>query len=660
MLRINYIIFSVVFLLAKNTIHPLGMIINGNEPVPFATIKNIKTNNWSISNDQGIFNVPSNTQYGDTLIINRIGFKKQTTVASSNIIVNLKHELITFDEIIVETNKNTNLQLPQSLLSRQTLAMQLSGSTLRTYGSDAGITQIAINGGRTTDAKIIFDGIDLTSPQNGLADLSQLPKQFFGFINKNDNQYLMEGSGATDGVIKLTPWNYPKKIDYTIEEDGSQSIMGHYSISTTSINLNFAIGRHNSTGMHPVWYNSELIQRSNQQFDQKFTGLRIKIINKSWFGELSLWRSLNDRGINETIWSPNIEAFRKDTLFIFNSSLTRLFTKGSLQLFISHRHTSENYVDPTRAINSNHANNSNSYYLKSSIKINQQLLFRLKTGLINESIKSSEAGQRNRNLYFLAPSISANNINGFNLISALRLDLYSDFGKITTLSSKLTKAIFPWINLSSACGTSFRAPTFNDLYWTPGGNPDLNAERSSFQEIEIYGHINKMDYKVKIKQIYSKDLIEWIPKNNFFQPNNIAKSQRNILKISTIIPLNNIFQINGNLSRLWSMNLSTNTDLRYAPDWIGNLKLNINYWGWQINTSLHIISQQIHLYGYPNHTIIGPNYISFLEVKAPPIISEKMQIKCSVSNLLNKEIISIYGYPEPSRKFQVSLSYQLK
>ena len=660
MLRINYIIFSVVFLLAKNTIHPLGMIINGNEPVPFATIKNIKTNNWSISNDQGIFNVPSNTQYGDTLIINRIGFEKKKIIASSNIIIELNPELVKLSEIRVEAKKNKILALPKSLASRQTIAMQLSGTTLRTYGGDAGIAQLSTDGGRSKDTKIIFDGVDLTSPQNGVTDLSQLPRQYFGFISKDDNQYLRQGSGTSDGIIYFTPWNYPKTIDYTIEQDGSRSVSGHYQISKPIFNLNLAIGKHSFTGKHPVWYNNQLIERKNQEFDQSFSGLKLNIQKGKWFGKSSFWYSSNKRGINETIWSPNTEAYRVDTLLIFNTSLTRLFSKGSVEFSFSHRHSGENYVDPTRAINSIHLSNTATYNLKSQLIMNKLLSFNIKSSIINESIRSSEAGAHNRNIYVFAPSVFINGFIGFNLISSLRLDYYSDFGQTVTFSSKFVRIISKSMRLTGTSGTSFKAPTFNDLYWIPGGNPDLKPEKSSFQKVEIFGSKNKINYNLELRKTYSKNLIEWISVNNFFQPKNIAKSRRSLIKFSSEVPINNFLRISCNLARLWSENLSTNEKLRYAPDWIGNSAIYLNFKSWEVGTSLHYISKQIHLYGYPNHTLINPNYISYFEIKTPPFINEQFQIKCYLSNALNNEIISIYGYPEASRKFKMNFSYKLK
>ena len=52
-------------------------------------------------------------------------------------------------------------------------------------------------------------------------------------------------------------------------------------------------------------------------------------------------------------------------------------------------------------------------------------------------------------------------------------------------------------------GTGFRYPTFNDLYWQPGGNPDLEPEKSWYQTIKykLYlddHYLNNMYDKITI------------------------------------------------------------------------------------------------------------------------------------------------------------------
>ena len=41
------------------------------------------------------------------------------------------------------------------------------------------------------------------------------------------------------------------------------------------------------------------------------------------------------------------------------------------------------------------------------------------------------------------------------------------------------------LSLRGAYSTNYRLPTFNDLYWEPGGNPELKPEFSSSGEIGL-------------------------------------------------------------------------------------------------------------------------------------------------------------------------------
>ena len=58
---------------------------------------------------------------------------------------------------------------------------------------------------------------------------------------------------------------------------------------------------------------------------------------------------------------------------------------------------------------------------------------------------------------------------------------------------------------------NFKAPTFNDLFWTPGGNPDLTAETSYQAEMSHY--FSYQNFKLGITPYYikMKDMIQWVP-----------------------------------------------------------------------------------------------------------------------------------------------------
>src|SRR5690606_3537423 len=66
--------------------------------------------------------------------------------------------------------------------------------------------------------------------------------------------------------------------------------------------------------------------------------------------------------------------------------------------------------------------------------------------------------------------------------AGLRFDHNEQFGDATTYNIGASYALLPELTVRTSYGTGFRAPSFNDLYYSrPGigdGNPDLRPERS--------------------------------------------------------------------------------------------------------------------------------------------------------------------------------------
>ena len=59
--------------------------------------------------------------------------------------------------------------------SKHTSLQRIPGSFIKSYGGMSGIVNLSMDGGQPIHTKIILDGIDLTNPQNGQTDLSNIP-----------------------------------------------------------------------------------------------------------------------------------------------------------------------------------------------------------------------------------------------------------------------------------------------------------------------------------------------------------------------------------------------------------------------------------------------------------------------------------------------------
>jgi len=79
-------------------------------------------------------------------------------------------------------------------------------------------------------------------------------------------------------------------------------------------------------------------------------------------------------------------------------------------------------------------------------------------------------------------------------------------------------------NLKINVSRNFRIPTFNDLYWNPGGNLNLKPESSYQAEMGNVFTFNNISLTQTFYYIKIKDLLQWIPGNNgIWSPQNTAK-----------------------------------------------------------------------------------------------------------------------------------------
>ena len=656
-IRQFFYLFLAVFLAQPLHAESGIVLLSKQTPVEFSTIINKRTRTWSTSDEAGIFLIPDQTIIGDSLHIERIGCKPATVLYDGKLLkIKLTPDPILFPQITIQNDIDFITKILPMGSSRNEILSQIPGSALRNYGGSAGIAQATIDGGRTVDIKVLFNNIDLTNSQNGVTDLSQLPMQYLGFGNLDPNEYLQFGSGSTDGAIKLTTSSFPTGFQIQQGSDGYSNLFAHIGIGKDNKNFKITAGKNTDPGTHPVIYGKKNISRQNQGFYQEFSGINLEFKSDKWLSNASACISLNQRGINGLIWSPNTGAFREDTLSLFSGSAVRLFPKGFFRTTLSYRKSGENYVDPSMNINSVHIFETVSSDLTGRFSPNKIMDLRFYTGMSAHELKSTDAGLQRRISSYFSASMVLKNLN-FDLISAaFRLDDYSDFGSGFTLSGKFKKQFFPYLSISAKINTSFRAPAFNDLYWEPGGNRDLQPENATTMRISALLISKKFSFDANIKKTESNNLIIWIPVDNSWTAENLDKTQRYIIGVGANFNISDQIYLSGSLKNVISKNLRTGKELRYTPSWIGSIQCQIKKSEWVTDLSLNYLGSQIVIYDYPENLMLSPAIDSHFCVQIPPLFDEKIRLKMYISNLLNREIMTIYGYPEHSRTTRIKIS----
>ena len=142
----------------------------------------------------------------------------------------------------------------------------------------------------------------------------------------------------------------------------------------------------------------------------------------------------------------------------------------------------------------------------------------------------------------------------------MRYDLYSDFPN--RFNFKLSAVYVPaeTLALKLSGGTSYRAPTFNDLYWPTDafsqGNPDLTPETGYSGELGVSVAADRIRLDAFAFARYLIDEIQWTETGPFFyEPTNIGKLFYPGLEMNGEVNLVSDLWVTGNYTFLYSFAL---------------------------------------------------------------------------------------------------------
>ncbi|HRY29516.1 MAG TPA: TonB-dependent receptor, partial [Elusimicrobiota bacterium] len=116
------------------------------------------------------------------------------------------------------------------------------------------------------------------------------------------------------------------------------------------------------------------------------------------------------------------------------------------------------------------------------------------------------------------------------LSGSVRVDDYSTFGSKTNPSAGFLFKFTPRYRFRGLYSRSFRAPTFNDLYWPDTGwtkgNPNVRPEKGATKEVGIDNDLTD-DLSVSATYFRNdfKDLINWAPDGAVWTPSNVDAAE---------------------------------------------------------------------------------------------------------------------------------------
>jgi iron complex outermembrane receptor protein len=231
-----------------------------------------------------------------------------------------------------------------------------------------------------------------------------------------------------------------------------------------------------------------------------------------------------------------------------------------------------------------------------------------------------------------------------------------------------------YLSLSTNIAYNYHAPTLNDLYWQPGGNPDLNPEQGISQDLtlKLTVPLSGMFFKFSLStfRMDIDDWIVWLPTERYYwTPRNLNRvrsqgvetsieSLFHIGKLSSRVVFNYTYTDAANRKASFEGDASVGVQLPYVPrhKWNINLtsqykNLTFNYYWGYTGKRFTTTDQSYFTEDYKLHS-------ASLEYGVK-IAKQNLIIRLTVDNLFDTYWESTQYYPQPLRTFNLKAIFRI-
>lgn len=458
-----------------------------------------------------------------------------------------------------------------NLYSGQTLSQFLRGEShavVKSYGPSS-LSTVSFRGKAPSHTDLYWNGILINSPLVGQVDMNSIPIYVINALSiRAGNSSMQTGSGALGGSIALQ--NNLQGLDYFNEKSENLRISGlaevgsygkrsgnlSYQRALRKLNLGLAVYHEKAENDFEYLNTAKRIPTMDRQSNAEYVKWGVTgnvsfspdFIRDGTYKDtmnLAIWYQkfsrqvpplMPDLGVkrdeNQTDNSLRIAvdySFRKKKLtHELTLGLNAEKTDYSLYFLVPNQRPYEQF----KAL-SDYTSAQVNYSLKTVFKYRHHLMVDFRN-----SVQSARYSERRSSTDFDARKWTSQ-LQASYLYSISQRVHTELVGNLTShlpgeIQANGTAGIFYQpikaetyaLTLGLELGRNSHQPTLNDLYWEPGGNPDLKTEKSLEMSLPIsYSHEwTGNEFELKLTPYYSqvRDWILWKPtKYRFWEPSNV-------------------------------------------------------------------------------------------------------------------------------------------
>lgn len=574
----------------------------------------------------------------------------------------------------------------QSAYSLGELIGRSSAAFVKQY-SPGSLASPSLRGTGAAHTALIWNGLNLQSSMNGQLDLSLIPGILFDEFRIQEGAGAAAwGSGAIGGTIFLNSNTSSKnslRLQYNI---------GSWGFQQRALDASYGKGRvrfrtraYHSSNLNNFKFVNEAefghpIQRQLNSKQNSF-GIMQDVswqLGKQTTLNLAVWHQQAIRHIPPILSVPVSVAHQKDQVTRISASINKQFKHVDLKIRSGYLAEQIHFVDSLFHIDSD--NNARSIISEATLGWDisprkQRFEFGGNYTLSKAISQGYGASWKTQERIALFTSLKSSWFkNRLLTLLQFRQEIVNGSIVIPTPSISGDLMLTKNFHLKSQIARTYRIPTLNDLFWIPGGNPDLKPEDGMCYESSLNFVANPTKWNLEsslgVFVNHINNWIIWTPGNSYWTPQNI----HTVLSRGAELKLNAEYTH----SKSWKFMVNTHSQLVKStveanlmnPDFVGkqliytpelttNSSLSADFKGYRLQVTNILI-------GHRYITTNNSDYLPAYQVWNATFSKEYQWRKASINlyiqanNFTNTNYQNVVWRPMPLRSWMTGLTLNFK
>lgn len=556
---------------------------------------------------------------------------------------------------------------------------------VKSYGLGS-LASTSFRGGNASHTAVLWNGFNINSPMYNQTDLALVPVTASESVSLQfGSSTALWGSGAVGGAIHLNNnAQYDKGItaNVNLSAGSFNSYKEQLNIELSKKRFESVLKMFNASAKNNFEYNNiYAINTSSEK--RKQTNATLKnygLVSENYFKidqnqeiNLMLWLQQTEREIPPTMLQEINRSEQFDNNYRFASAYKNNHGKHLSTIRAAFFNEKLKYEDAT--YDYSETSHASEFIFEAEDKFQIAQSHSINAGLNNtyvSAITPNYNHQQNQNRTALFLSYSFCSINQkLNASISARQELQEKNFAPFTFSAGADYKITDYLLAKASIARVYRIPALNDLYWYPGGNPDLLSESGYAQEAGLKLNFTKKHFtfssEATVFNRIMSDWILWLPGITYWSPQNIAsvwsRGTETNNKIIVHIGKTNIsfavitnYVLSTNNKARYENDEALNKQLIYTPMYSGLAKATIEF-------KRLVISYRHNYTGYRYTSTDNTQYLKPYDLGTANISYKVKWLKTSatayfqINNIWNKEYQLLLNRAMPLQNFEAGISF---